>query len=131
MTGYDPASGKMTDLNGGFELVNSHLEVAASWSFKGLMAHWNRKHAQAAYVPSLFRTPPPEYSYGAHVLLCEQTDFLLFLKAFAAGTIYYDPGIKIEEASSAKPVIKRRSQFRVAHADLTRLYQRHEVALLA
>ncbi len=130
MWGYDPASGKMTDVNGGFELVNSHLEVAASWSFKGLMAHWNRKHAQAAYVPSLFRTPPPEYSYGAHVLLCEQTDFLLFLKAFAAGTIYYDPGIKIEDASSAKPTIKRRSQFRVAHAELTRLYQRHEIVLL-
>ena len=67
-------------------------------------------HAQAAYVPSLLRNPPPEYSYGPQVLLCEQTDFLLFLKA-----------------SSPKPEIKRRSQFRVAQGDLTVLYHRHEI----
>jgi hypothetical protein len=64
------------------------------------------------------------------VLLCEQTDFLLFLRAFAAGSIYYDPAIKVENASSAKPDIKRRSQFRVAHADLPLLYKAHEVVAL-
>src|SRR3546814_7312284 len=84
-------------------LIDAANEIAASWTFKGMMAHWNRKHAQAAYVPSLFRTPPPEYKYGAHVLLCEQTDFLLFLKAFAAGRVYYDPAVKVEDASSAAP----------------------------
>lgn len=130
MTGYDAAGGKIADIDGGLELIDATDEVAASWSFKGLMAHWNRKHAQAAYVPSLSRTPPPEYSYGAQVLLCEQTDFLLFLKAFSTGTVYYDPAVKIEKASSAKPDIKRRSQFRVAHADLMQLYQRNEIVLL-
>jgi len=130
LNGYDTSSGKMTDLDGGMALIDSDEVVAASWTFKGMMAHWNRKHAQAAYVPSLFHTPPPEYSYGPQALFCEQTDFLLFLKAFAAGTVYYDPGIKIERISSAYPVIKRRSQFRVAHADLIKLYQRHEVAQL-
>jgi len=126
MSGYDAVTGKMTDVDGGMFLVNAEDDVAASWTFKGLMAHWNRKHALAAYVPSLFRTPPPEYSYGAQVLLCEQTDFLLFLRAFAAGAVYYDPAVKMENASSAAPIIKRRSQFRVAHADLTGLYKRHE-----
>lgn len=126
LTGYDEATGKITDLDGGMALVDATDEVAASWTFKGMMAHWNRKHAQAAYVPSLFRAPPPEYRYGAHILLCEQTDFLLFLRAFAAGRIYYDPAVKVENASSAAPRIKRRSQFRVAHADLTLLYRRHE-----
>ncbi|WP_226015861.1 MvaI/BcnI family restriction endonuclease [Novosphingobium sp. FKTRR1] len=130
MTGFDATTGKITDFDGGFSLLDAADTVAASWSFRGMMAHWNRKHAQAAYVPSLFRTPPPEYCYGAHILLCEQTDFLLFLKAFATGTIWYDPAIKVEQASSAKPEIKRRSQFRVAHADLTRLYQRHEIVQL-
>lgn len=130
LTGYDAASGKIADIEGGLALVSANDEVAASWTFKGLMAHWNRKHAQAAYVPSLSRTPPPEYSYGAQVLLCEQTDFLLFLKAFAAGTVYYDPAVKIERASSAKPDIKRRSQFRVAHADLPQLYQKNETVSL-
>lgn len=126
LTGYDTDTGKITDLDGGLNLIDVDEEIAASWSFKGMMAHWNRKHAQAAYVPSLFQTPPPEYSFGAHILLCEQTDFLLFLKAFAAGTIYYDPAVKMENASSANPKIKRRSQFRVAHAGLTQLYQQHE-----
>jgi hypothetical protein len=126
LTGYDETTGKITDLDGGLALVDAGEAIAASWTFKGMMAHWNRKHAQAAYVPSLFRTPPPEYSYGPSVLLCEQTDFLLFLKAFAAGRIYYDPAVKVENASSGAPQIKRRSQFRVAHADLTQLYKRHE-----
>ena len=130
MSGYDAQSGKITDLDGALSIVDGQEEIAASWSFKGMMAHWNRKHAQAAYVPSLFRTPPPEYSYGPSVLLCEKTDFLLFLKAFASGSVYYDPAIKVEEASSEKPKIKRRSQFRVAHADLPRLYERHEVVAL-
>ena len=130
MSGYDAQSGKITDLDGALTLVDGNEDIAASWSFKGLMAHWNRKHAQAAYVPSLFRTPPPEYSYGPSVLLCEQTDFLLFLSAFAAGSVYYDPGIKIENASSERPLIKRRSQFRVAHGDLHRLYKGHEVVSL-
>lgn len=127
MSGYDAVSGKMTDVNGGITLVNADLEIAASWSFKGMMAHWNRKHAKAAYVPSLFRTPPPEYRYGGQVLMCEQTDFLRFLKSFAAGKIYYDPGIKIEEATSSRPRTKQRSQFRVAHGDLIDLYERHDV----
>lgn len=130
LTGYDVTAGKITDIEGGLALLTAADEVAASWSFKGLMSHWNRKHAQAAYVPSLFRSPPPQYSYGAHVLLCEKTDFLLFLKAFAAGRVYYDPAVKIESASTLAPAIKRRSQFRVAHSDLIQLYERHECAPL-
>lgn len=130
LTGYDADPGKITDLDGGLALLDAGGELAAFWSFRSMMAHWNRKHAQAAYVPSLFRTPPPEYSYGPQVLLCEQTDFLLFLRAFAAGRIYYDPAIKVENASAPKPEIKRRSQFRVAHGDLTGLYHRHEIVEL-
>lgn len=130
MTGFDAQSGKITDFDGALNLVDGNGEIAASWPFKGLMAHWNRKHAQAAYVPSLFREPPPEYYFGPSVLLCEQTDFLFFLKAFSAGTIYYDPAIKVENASSAKPNSKKRSQFRVAHADLPRLYKFHEIIAL-
>ena len=127
LSGFDPKSGKITNLDGTLSLIDGAEQIAASWSFKGMMAHWNRKHAQAAYVPSLFRTPPPEYSYGPCILLCEQTDFLLFLRAFAAGSVYYDPAIKVENASSANPGIKRRSQFRVAHADLPLLYKTHEI----
>lgn len=127
VSGYDAGSGKITDLGGGIALVGKKDEVAALWSFKGMMEHWNRKHAQAAYVPSLFRTPPPEYAYGPKVLLCEQTDFFLFLKGFTQGVVYYDPAIKMEKASSPKPDVKRRSQFRVKHHQITQMYHRSEL----
>lgn len=127
LDGYDAKTGKITDLDGGIALIDRKAEVAANWSFAGMMKHWNKKHAQAAYVPSLFRTPPPEYSYGPRVLLCEQTDFLLFLKAFSDGVIYYDPAIKVEDASSSHPQIKRRSQFRIKHRSLTKVYYQSEV----
>lgn len=126
INGYDLAGEKITNLSGGISLTDREGKMAATWSFTAMMQHWNRKHAQAAYVPSLFRTPPPEYAYGPRILLCEQTDFLLFLKAFAAGIIYYDPAIKIEKASSAKPEIKRRSQFRTKHNQIMRMYHHSE-----
>ena len=73
----------------------------------------------------------PEYAFGCQVLLCEETDFFLFLKAMASGTISYDPAIKMEKASSPKPVTKRRSQFRIKHDNLTSLYYQHEIVDLA
>lgn len=127
MDGFDARTGKITNLDGGIMLVDRNEQVAASWPFKGMMAHWNRKHAQAAYVPSLTRGPPPQYAFGNQILLCEQTDFILFLKAFALGAIYYDPAIKIENASTERPTIKRRSQFRVNHAKLIDIYHTAEV----
>lgn len=126
--GFDRVSGKMTDIDGGIQLVDHNGVIAAEWRFKKMMEHWNRKHAQAAYVPSLLRTPPPEYAYGAEILLCEQTDFILFLKALTDGIVYYDPRIKIENASGVKPNIKHRSQFRVKHHQIRRMYHHSEIA---
>lgn len=126
LVGFDAASAKIIDLDGGIVLFDRDDNIAASWGFKGIIAHWNRKHAKAVYVPSLMQFPPPEYSYGALVQLCEGTDVLLLLAAVAAGSVYYDPGIKIEAAGAAKPVIKRRSQFRVRHDGLSALYRSSE-----
>jgi hypothetical protein len=127
LNGYDDASGEITDIDGGLQLIAQDDGVAAEWKFTALMGHWNRKHAQAAYVPSLMRTPPPEYAFGSQILLCEQTDFILFLKAFADGSVYYDPALKIENASNPIAPVKLRSQFRIKHNDITRLYHRHEI----
>ncbi|OAG75590.1 hypothetical protein Amal_03235 [Acetobacter malorum] len=127
LDGYDGENSKIIDMQGGIVLLDQKDTVAASWSFSGIMAHWNRKHAQAAYIPSLFRNPPPEYAYGARILLCEETDFLLFLKALSAGIVYYDPAVKMEQADTVRPVIKRRSQFRVKHPQVTELYHRDEI----
>lgn len=121
--GFEPSTGALTDLTGRILLVNAAGDVAASWALRDLMAHWNRKHAKAAYVPSLSRRPPPEYRYAKRWLLCEATDFLLFLAAVAAGRVYYDPAVKMLGSSSGKPEVKRRSQFRIAHSDLGGLYK--------
>jgi len=70
--------------------------------------------------------PPRQYQFGYPVLICDQTDFILFLKAFVAGKIYYDPGIKLVEDAGVA-VMKSRSQFRIKHSHLIELYQSHEI----
>lgn len=127
MEGFDAVSGKITDMDGRLELTGRDGEPAAIWYFRNILNHWNRKHAKAAYIPSLMRMPPPEYRYGGIVQLCEETDVLLLLAAIASGSAYYDPGIKMERAEAVKPVIKRRSQLRVKHGGLEALYRRFDV----
>ncbi|MCA0233982.1 MAG: MvaI/BcnI restriction endonuclease family protein [Bacteroidetes bacterium] len=67
-----------------------------------------------------------KYCYGNLVTLGEETDFQLFLAQMHLGNIYYDPGIKMENIS-VKPVVKRRSQFRMSSQFLGSLYKRNEV----
>ena len=125
LPGY--AGGIITDENGSVALVDDTGTVAASWDFAGLMQHWTRKHAHAAYVPSENRTEPArQYRYGGRVRLAGQPDFLRLLASFSAGTVYYDPGVKLEAASTAAPRLKRRSQFRIRSADLTDIYRQLE-----
>ncbi len=130
LEGFDAAKGKIEDLDGCIVLVDKYGELGATWSFRDIMAHWNRKHAKAAYVPSIMKSPPPFYKYGGVVQLCEETDVLLLLKAIAAGSAYYDPGIKMEKADSNKPLLKRRSQFRIKHSGLSTLYRNFEEVAL-
>ncbi len=123
LSGYDIASKKIIDPSGGIALVADDGETAAIWNFSHFIDHWKRKHAQAAYIPSLSRNEGfREYHYSNKIKLGEGTDFLKFLSAMANKDIYYDPGIKMENASSKKPKTKRRSQFRVKSGKLTSLY---------
>lgn len=125
LRGFNSAKGKIEDADGGIVLITKKEIPAAIWKFSDLMHHWTRKHSQAAYVPSLCRlTPRQQYSYGSAVTMGEGTDFLLFIKALASGIVYYDPGIKLENASSANPKIKRRSQFRIQQKQLNAIYQK-------
>jgi hypothetical protein len=127
LKGYNTKKDVITDTNGAIMLVNKVGEVAASWSFSGLLAHWSRKHTRAVYVPCIPREKPYwQYSYGSLVRLGLQTDSLMLLKALATGIVYYDPGIKLEQASS-HPKTKRRSQFRIASKNINVLYKTVEV----
>lgn len=151
LNGFNIATGKITDANGAVVLVDDGGIIGASWAFTGLLAHWSRKHMHAVYVPSMFRlssisksgaqnnrrdvrgslevrkdTMCPQYSYGDKVRLAQGTDSIRLLIAFANGMVYYDPGIKLEQAST-KPVVKRRSQFRIASKHVGALYASMEV----
>jgi hypothetical protein len=129
MPGYDPESGKITNPDGGVTLIGPRGEEAATWHFADMMRHWNRKHAKAVYVPSLRKISDyRQYRYGNLVQLGIGTDFSKFLAAIADGKAYYDPGIKLEKASSRKPESKRRSQFRIESSNIKYLY--HETKIV-
>jgi hypothetical protein len=125
--GFDFTYNKIRNTNGMIALVDNKDEIAASWSFSSMLLHWNRKHNRACYIPSLTESEPElKYKYGNEVILGIGTDFQYFLKEMASGNIYYDPGIKMENASD-KPKIKKRSQFRIKSKHLGNLYNTCEI----
>ncbi len=127
LIGFDVESGKIRNSNGRISLVDLEGNETASWSFASMLLHWNRKHNQACYVPSLSETEEKrQYKYGNNIILGTGTDFQLFLVQMANGNIYYDPGIKMESAST-KPKIKKRSQFRIKSQHLPNLYKQNEI----
>lgn len=127
LNGFDAESGKIRNSNGRISLVDVKGNETASWSFSSMLLHWNRKHNQACYVPSLSQvTHDRLYKYGNKIILGSGTDFQLFLAQMAKGNIYYDPGIKMENVST-KPKIKKRSQFRIKSKHLVNLYKLNEI----
>jgi hypothetical protein len=97
LIGFDIDSGKIRSTNGRIALIDIEGNETASWSFGSMLLHWNRKHNQACYVPSLTeKENERQYKYGNNIILGTGTDFQLFLSQMAKGNIYYDPGIKME-----------------------------------
>ena len=50
----------------------------------------------------------------------------MFLSAMIKGMVFYDSGIKLDNASSKNAKLKPRSQFRVKHKNLDSLYKNFE-----
>jgi hypothetical protein len=128
LDGYDPGTGKpgteKYQSTGAIRLLDESDNDALSWSFVKLMDHWKAKHAHAAFVPAQQRKQPgQQYRFGNQILIGEGAEFGRFLRAVHLGAIYYDPGIKIEDASSSRPSKKRRSQIRVKSRDIPTLYE--------
>lgn len=122
LDGFDIRSGNYTS-NGAILLLDNDDNLAAAWPFVKLMDHWKAKHAHAAFVPAQQRIATErEYRFGRNIFLGEGAEFRLFLTAVYEGKVYYDPGIKLEDASSDRPRAKKRSQFRVKSSDLPALY---------
>lgn len=130
IAGFDSESSHITDAQGAIALVDGSGTIAASWSFAKIMGHWKTKHAQAVYVPCIKRSSAAganEYHYGNNIELGTGTNFEQVLACVYESSVYYDPGIKLEDSTSAKPKLKRRSQFRIAHQHLNRLYTKFEL----
>ncbi len=131
LIGFDGSIGKIKSSTGRIALVDKQGNEAAAWSFASMLKHWNRKHNQACYVPSLTSSQPvKQYRCGNLITLGVDTDFQLFLQQMFVGNIYYDRGIKMENVST-RPVVKRRSQFRIKSSFLKNLYRKNEVTDVA
>jgi hypothetical protein len=127
LIGFDIETGRISDTRGMIALIDKKEEIAASWAFSSLLLHWNRKHNNACFVPSLLeKSPIQKYKFGNKVILGTGTDFQYFLSEMSSGNIYYDPGIKMEFASTV-PKIKKRSQFRIKSKHLENLYNKTEM----
>ncbi len=127
LIGFDTESSKIRNTNGSISLIDDSGNEASSWNFSSLIKHWNKKHNKACYIPSKsIKDPTQQYYYGNNILIGDGTDFQLFLKQMALGNIYYDPGIKMENAST-KPLVKRRSQFRIKSGSISNLYKEAEI----
>lgn len=121
--GFDPITRTLTDVNGSILLVDQTGTPAASWSFAGLLTHWNRKHAFAAYVPYTRLNEPVSYDYGSPILMGEHTDFTRYLYAVSSGAVVFDPASKVTQAGTPQSRIKARSQFRITIQNLNYLYE--------
>ncbi len=125
--GFNAATGRYTS-DGAIQLLDGRDNVAAAWPFAKLLDHWKTKHTHAAFVPSQARGgSEKQYRFGRSVLLGEGADFGRFLHAVNEKKVYYDPGIKLEGISGAKPKPKARSQFRVSSKHLPNLYETSRV----
>lgn len=127
LDGFSPASGKLEGVCGAILLQDKKGMVAASWGFADLLTHWNRKHASAVYVRYEARDLPGkgrQYQYQSSVSLAEHTDFTKWLSAIADGSVIFDPGSKLDNASApqGRGKVKARNQFRISFKKLACLY---------
>jgi hypothetical protein len=123
LVGFDSASGKINNIDGGITMLDANGEPSAIWTYRDLIGHWGKKHANAAYVPYELRVEPTiDYKYSPPALLGVGTDFTKYLLAMDKGLVNYDPGPKLMNASTNKSKVKARSQFRISVKNLPALY---------
>jgi len=123
--GFNPAKRLIEDVGRAVELLTDSVHCAAAWSLGGLMIGWNKKHAQTAYVPyENEKIAAPAYRYFSPALLGEGTDLTHYLAGLCEGQVIFDPGSNVKKASSAKPTVKARSQFRTSVKHLEGLYKK-------
>jgi|TARA_R100000455_G_C6268405_1_gene123883 hypothetical protein len=122
LPGYDLKSSSFPN-GGGIALVTDTGDVAANWDLASLVTRWKSKHAFACYVPAeRDQADGSSFRYGNKIRLGTDPHIRYFFKSIVDGSVYLDPGLKLEGAGSGKPRTKERHQFRVRNIDLSRLY---------
>lgn len=119
LSGFSRASGMEVD--GAIELRMRDGSLGAAWPFTGLLEKWNRKHAQTVYVP--YEKNGFEYKFLPKALFCRGSDFGRFLAALDLRLAYYDPALKILNASTSGTPSQARHQFRTNLRDIGVLYE--------
>jgi MvaI/BcnI restriction endonuclease family len=123
LPGYDIKSAAFPE-GGGVALFSDAGEIAAMWDFAPLVSRWKLKHAFACYVPAESKPDPTtSFRYGNKIRLGTDPHIRYFFKSILDGSVYLDPGLKLEGATSSRPRTKERYQFRVRNTDLSRLYE--------
>ena len=95
MPGFDTDSSRMADASGYVGLLDGEDNLAASWSFAKLLDHWKKKHAKAAYIPSVASDTADgvrAYHYGETVRLYEGTTIDRLLGGVAEHKSLLRPG---------------------------------------
>lgn len=124
LDGYNPVKRVITNVSGAVHLLTDNGMPAATWTFEKLLAKWNRKHAQAAYVGYESNgASSPAFHYKSPVHLGQGTDFIRYLDALHHGAVVYDPASKVTDESSKSPKAKARSQFRISFSKLAKMYK--------
>ncbi len=126
--GFDGASPTRFDAGGAVQLTTPDHRPVIEWSLAKMIAHWNRKHGRAVYVPALAEGSGAgrRYAYGSTVYLGTGTDFSRLLGAAVNGHLVYDPGLKVENFGKPGEILKQRHQFRISFKDLPALYKTWE-----
>lgn len=125
--GYDRVSNKVTDDDScGLYLRSEDGAIVAGWSCETLLALWQKKHDRAVYVSAMAQKDPKHYRYGPTVRLGITTDITYLFRAIVDGFVRYDPGLKLEQASTA-PTTKVRHQFRIGSKDIGELYDKVKI----
>lgn len=127
LTGFDPASSKLTNINGGLELVDADGTVALRWSLSKLLSKWKGKHQNTAIVPAMRRVVDGKayFRFDNTVLLCEGGDIYRMLHCLAARRVYFDPGHYWSPTKS-----KKRTMLRITLTDLPHLFTTSEFTTL-
>ncbi|MCC8361016.1 MvaI/BcnI family restriction endonuclease [Salinimicrobium sediminilitoris] len=118
--GFNFEKNEINQADGRVVLLDNRDEIAAGWSFSKLLDHWEKKHANACYVPVI--RDGSRYAFGNNIILGLRTSFLHFITALNYGIVKYDPGNNIKFKNGAIIEKKQRNQFRMSSSYIGGLY---------